>query len=390
MKRTQYVTVRNENGFHLRAASLLSNRAAQFKERITLTKGEHVADCKSCFDLLELLSPCGTILELTVEGKDSKRILPILEKHPEFRHRNLLDYGNPEALAWIQKTVYDIIALHKIDVYREDFNMDPRGIWVEMDAADPDRVGIGEARHITGLYQFLDQMRERFPGILQENCSSGGRRFDIEMAKRAHGYCRSDYFIGPKPGDTAFVLGQNATLNTIPYLPFQGGESNCVAIGDDYGMMSVVSSGTVFTPTDLDGGIVKRPISDDETAWLKKVYDIAARMNKLYLGDFYPLTDETPVDNNVWCAWQVDKSDENAGFALAFRRADAPDESQTFALGNIDAAARYDVEFFDGSKKTVSGAELANWEVKLAPRSFQLVFYQKLAEQLTYWVTWGN
>lgn len=305
---------------------------------------------------------------------------PILEKHPEFRHKNLLDYGNPEALAWIQKTVYGIIDLHDINVYRQDFNMDPRRIWIEMDAADPDRVGIGEARHITGVYQFLDQMRERFPGILQENCSSGGRRLDIEMTSRAHAYCRSDYFIGPKPGDTAFVLGQNATLNTTPYLPFQGGESNCVPIGDDYGMMSVVSSGTVFTPTDLDGAIVKRPFTAEETAWLKKVYDIAARMNRLYLGDFYPLTDETTADNDVWCAWQVDKPDENAGFALAFRRADAPTESQTFKLGNIDANARYEVEFFDGSKKIIDGRELADWEVKLPPRSFLLVFYKKLTE----------
>ena len=50
---------------------------------------------------------------------------PILQTHPEYRHGHLVDYGNPQALQWIQNTVYGIIAQHKIDVYREDFNMDP-------------------------------------------------------------------------------------------------------------------------------------------------------------------------------------------------------------------------------------------------------------------------
>ena len=61
-----------------------------------------------------------------------------------------------------------------------------------MDAAD--RVGIAEAKHITRLYQFLDDMRERFPDILQENCASGGRRL-----------CRVQYhFVGN--GNYAFRL----------------------------------------------------------------------------------------------------------------------------------------------------------------------------------------
>lgn len=61
------------------------------------------------------------------------------------------------------------------------------------------RVGIAEAKHTTGMHQFLDDMRARFPDILQENCSSGGRRIDIQMTARARTYCRSDYYTGRKP-----------------------------------------------------------------------------------------------------------------------------------------------------------------------------------------------
>ncbi len=314
---------------------------------------------------------------------------PILKTHPEYRHRRpggdrggyphgfsqLVDYGNPAALKWIQDTVYGIIAKHNINVYRQDFNMQPGPVWRQMDAAD--RVGIAEAKHITGLYKFLDDMRARFPDILQENCASGGRRIDIEMIARAHTYCRSDFFIGQKPKDAAFILGQNSTLNLMPYLPFQGCEFNCVPVGDDYGAFSIISSGTVITPSDFNGGILRRKITDSETAWFKKIFDIAVRMRPFYMGDFYQLTEETAEGNDVWCAWQCDRPDLKAGFALAFRRGAAADNSRTFKLGGIDPAATYEVEVYGGSKMSVKGLELQSRTVSLAPRSFQLVFYRK-------------
>lgn len=301
---------------------------------------------------------------------------PILETHPEFRHGQLVDYGNPETLKWIQDTVYGVIAKHGIDVYRQDFNMDPGPVWREMDAAD--RVGIAEAKHIAGMYKFLDDMRSRFPDILQENCASGGRRIDMEMISRAHTYCRSDYYIGRKPDDTAFILGQNATLNLMPYLPFQGCEFNCVPVGDDYAAFSIISSGTVITPSDFDGGILRRKITDDETAWFKKVFDIAIRMRTFYMGNFYQLTEETAAGDDVWCAWQCDRPDLKAGFAIFFRRGAAPEGSRTFQLGGIEPEGTYQIECYDGSKNTVKSPELKNWTVKLAPRSFQLVFYRKI------------
>ena len=253
--------------------------------------------------------------------------------------------------------------------------MDPGSVWREMDAAD--RVGIAEAKHIAGVYKFLDDMRAQFPDILQENCASGGRRIDIEMISRAHTYCRSDYYIGRKPDDTAFVLGQNATLNLTPYLPFQGCEFNCVPVGDEYAAFSIISSGTVITPSDFDGGIIRRKLTDDETAWFKKVFDVAIRMRPFYMGDFHPLTDETGAGDEVWCAWQCDRPDLNAGFAIFFRRSASPENARTFGLRGIDATATYVLDVYEGSQESVTGLEWENRTVKLEPRSFQLIFYQK-------------
>lgn len=302
---------------------------------------------------------------------------PILAEHPDYRHDQLVDYGNPEALAWIQKTVYDIIEKHKIDIYRQDFNMEPGPVWAEMDKADPDRVGMAEARHITGMYRFLDEMKERFPQIAQENCASGGRRLDIEMISRAYPYCRSDYPIGQKPGDTAFIFSQNATLNTLPFVPFQGSETNCAPLLDDYAILSCFSTGTVFTPTDMDGGIIRRPFTTEETAWFQKWFAVCEKMLNCSFGDFYPLTEETSAANDLWCAWQFNDPDAHQGYAIAFRRADAPTEEMTFTLSGIDPNAEYETQSADGTKATLSGTDLAAWKVAQPKRSGTVIFYKR-------------
>lgn len=305
---------------------------------------------------------------------------PIRKAYPFSEEAGMCYYGNPLSFDWIEKTIFPIIEKHHVDIYRQDFNMEPTGCWAAIENAEGEnRVGVAEAKHVEGIYRFLDDMRAQFPWIEQENCAGGGRRVDIEMVSRAHSYCRSDYYIGRKEGDTCFNLGQDMTLNLTPYLPFQGGESNCVPDFDDYGFMSVVSSGTVFTPTDLDGGIVRREFTPEQTAWYKKMLGWAARLKVYYLGDFYQLTEETSAVDDCWCAWSLHRPEENDGFAIAFRRAKSDVESMTFQLPAIDPTAQYELEFYDGSKKTVSGKELAEWKVGLKdPRSFQLVIYKKL------------
>jgi alpha-galactosidase len=36
--------------------------------------------------------------------------------------------------------------------------------------------GIAEIRYVEGFYTFWDSLRTRFPDLLIDNCSSGGRR----------------------------------------------------------------------------------------------------------------------------------------------------------------------------------------------------------------------
>ena len=308
-------------------------------------------------------------------------LLPKADAVPDKEDRWLVvDFGNPAALDWIIETASEHIRRCKLDVFRQDFNINTLPIWQGNDAED--RQGITEIKHVMGLWKFWDTLRARFPHLVIENCASGGRRIDYEAASRAHSYCRTDFAIGHRNASQALDV-QEVTLNTIPYLPFQGSESTPAVFFDDYGMLSSFASGNVFTPSDWNAGIVKNTFTDEETRWFRELFDVGRRMMPFYEGDWHPLVDAHGFPAKAsrearWCAWQLDRPDLAAGFAIFFRRLEAPTRTFTAELGGIDEAATYEVETWKGATEKMSGANLRHLTVRLdAPRSVRLVFYRK-------------
>lgn len=324
-------------------------------------------------------------------------ILPAQDRNVKNKRALNVNLGDPDARAWVLETVSKLVRESKLDIYRQDFNMNTLPLWQENDA--PDRLGVTEMKYIDGLYRFWDELRRRFPHLMIENCASGGRRLDFEAVSRAHSYCRTDYAIG-HCGAPQITDVQNISLNTLPYVPFQGSETTPALFFDDYGFFSSTCAGSVFTPSDWDAGIVKNAFTEEQTAWFKEVFAVADRMRPFYMGDYYPLTDPrvpsppswpewscapergwgyaVSREERRWCAWQLHRVDLNAGFAIAFRRPDAPECVLRANLGGLDPLATYDVETYHGARTCIKGAQLANWVVELrSPRSFRLVFYHK-------------
>lgn len=148
----------------------------------------------------------------------------IAEEHPEWLLKRsndpnnlLFDLGNPEALNWMCEHIGDLIEKNGIDYYRQDFNMHISPYWAEAD--EPDRVGIHEIRHVEGLYAYWDYLRERFPGLLIDNCAGGGRRLDLETMSRSAPLWRTDYSYGEVNGYQCHTYGLNF------YLPIHGTRS---------------------------------------------------------------------------------------------------------------------------------------------------------------------
>lgn len=304
---------------------------------------------------------------------------PIVREHPEYFHRVkknpadeqfLLDLGNPEAREWIVGEVSRNIIESGVDIYREDFNIDPWPIWKDTDKND--RKGVSEITHVNGLYAFWDELHRRFPELLFENCAGGGRRMDIEMMSRAHSYCRDDAHMFP--GCEEMV--QNITLNSTPYIPFTGGETFVVKPFDTYGWLSCLGAGTVFTPTDFQGMFLTREPAEDEVAWFNSMLKVSDRVRNLFFGDFYNLSGEQLDGSDIFCSYQLNKEDE--GFFIVFRRKECPSDTFRPNLRGIDPKAKYTVETFGGKTKKMRGKRLASLVLKLdTPRSCKLVFYKK-------------
>lgn len=271
-------------------------------------------------------------------------------EHPDFLlgpcgPNYLFNLGNPTARQTLTDYLVKLLNDGSISCYRQDFNFDPRPFW---DAADaPDRVGITEIKHITGLYQMWDDMLANCPGLLIDNCASGGRRIDLETISRSVPLWRSDYpcFPGFNP-DAMQTQTHGLGLWTPLFAPVFDRE-------DTYCFRSAMGPGVDVCMPEFEKDSAKHFSVD----WLRKMLGDLDQVRDLFLGDFYPLTNYTP-SNDVWAAWQFDRPDLKSGAVFAFRRSRSPFVDATLTLKGLDPNAKYEFRDLDTGKLVqLSGAE---------------------------------
>jgi alpha-galactosidase len=279
----------------------------------------------------------------------------LAENRPEWilggKKGGLLNFGNPDALKWITDRVDTVLIEEGIDLYRQDFNMDPLSYWRGADAED--RQGITEIRHITGLLAFWDELKRRHPNMLFDECASGGRRNDLEMMRRAVPMWRSDKTMEP-------IGQQSMTYGLSMWIPYFG--TGTVAWGDATyfvtGKTPVESYGfwcSACPSLNLLFDVRERGLDYD------KIRQLTAQWREVmpyYYGDYYPLM-PTTRDNSVWIAWQFDRPEQSDGIVQMFRRADSAYESVRLKLRGLDLKATYQITRLDRSEKLeMNGGEL--------------------------------
>jgi len=70
--------------------------------------------------------------------------------------QKLLNLGNEAARQWLTEHVDGLLSSQGIDLYRQDFNIDPLPFWRGNDG--PDRQGITEIRHVKGYLAYWDDL----------------------------------------------------------------------------------------------------------------------------------------------------------------------------------------------------------------------------------------
>ena len=83
------------------------------------------------------------------------------------------------AADWLYAQMAELVSRTRADWLKLDFNTDPGYGCNRSDHGHPP--GMGLYTHLTAYAGVLDQLRQSFPQLVVENCSSGGLRLDLDM-----------------------------------------------------------------------------------------------------------------------------------------------------------------------------------------------------------------
>ncbi|MBM7564018.1 alpha-galactosidase [Paenibacillus sacheonensis] len=115
---------------------------------------------------------------------------PELPARRDGEHLGYVCLGNPEARDWAFGVLERLITEYKAEWIKLDFNLDPCAGCNRTDHGHGDGDGLFE--HYRGYYELLTRVREKYPEVYLENCSSGGLRIDLGLARHTHGAFLSD------------------------------------------------------------------------------------------------------------------------------------------------------------------------------------------------------
>ena len=333
----------------------------------------------------EAVRKAGMPLMLWVEPERANGGTHWPEQHPEwFLGKTaekgatlLLDLGNPAARRAATELVSNLITETSAGCYRQDFNMDPLPYWRANDAED--RQGMTEIRHIEGLYAFWDELLTRHPGLIIDNCSSGGRRIDLEMISRSIPMWRSDWQCGR---DNDPIGGQVHGMGLSYWIPLHGtGTYNSMAVKErcsSYRVRSNMGPSFMLSAFPYES----TPIAADYPwDWFRQMVRDFRRAQPLFRGDYYPLTAARP-DMAQWAVYQMHRPDLQEGFLMALRRNASPWTSARFPLRGLALEAEYELTDADTDQAwRATGAALAKDGVEIAlPErdTSRLIFYRRL------------
>ena len=289
---------------------------------------------------------------------EPERVAPgtwLTQNHPEWifggSKGGLLNLGNDAAREWLTDHIDKLLTEQGIDLYRQDFNIDPLSFWRGNDAED--RQGITEIKHVTGYLAYWDELRRRHPNMLIDSCASGGRRNDLETMRRAVPLWRSDYAFEPNGH-------QGMTYGISLWLPFHGtGTVACVDAPYYGGGLTPVQPYAFWSNVapSTNCGFDMR-VKEIDYAALRKLFHAWRSISANYYGDFYPLT-KYSIDKDAWIGWQFDRPEVGEGMIQIFRRAENIFTAASLLLKGLDPAAKYLVtDLTTNETQTLNGSDL--------------------------------
>lgn len=276
------------------------------------------------------------------------------------------NFGNPEALDYIEKFISASLKENGVTVYREDSNFDPLSYWKYGDKhIYGGRNGICENHYVDGHYRFIDFLFEDNEGLnTYDCCASGGRRLDLEVIRRGVPLWRSDYNCDSH--SDIIEATQSQTYGISFWLPYSG---TYYYTGSDYRSRSTLYQGVQVFCGDM---------ANERYEDVVKYRPEREMMN----GGFYPVAFGGTAPDRI-TAMQYGTKDK--GFAVIYKRAEVADDEFSFSFSGLDAAAGYSVYDYDSPENisVFTGAELMNsaFGVSFAEGEQAVIIEYEIAQQ---------
>jgi len=283
----------------------------------------------------------------------------------------LLNLGDPRAVDLAFEKISSLITEFNADIYRQDFNTKPLNYWYAADA--PDRVGMTEIRYIEGLYDLWDRILAAHPGLVIDNCASGGRRIDLETMRRSIVLWRSDAGdVDGKALPKMNIANQIQCWGLGHWIPDHNGP---IRTFDAYAIRSALSTGfmayRVLPENEQD------PEYADALAAVAENKRLRPLLAEERIGLIAP-----DLEQEAWAAFQHHRRSDASGIIVALRGPGADADTVTLRPEYIDVRGNYQVTRWDdyvaSSPVNISGAEFKELVVTIAQtRSSVLVEYQR-------------
>jgi len=293
----------------------------------------------------------------------------------------LLNLGNKAALDFIVDRIDSIIKSEGISIYRQDFNLEPYDCWAENDEAE--RSGIIENHYCSGYLEFFDRLLSDNPGIIIDNCASGGRRNDLESMRRSIPLHKTDY----DPGDLTAKHGFHHSL--FCWFPFfssynMPGDQSDIYYQRSSLLLAFSGCENVFSEG-FDFNLLDKWMDE----WRENSYCL--------YGNFFPVTPYS-IDDKSWIGWQFDlpKDDDiqylkadglynrtGEGMLQIFMRKNTPYKTAKIKLKGLSPSGIYTVKDYNtGSISEYSGDYLMNegLEVEMTHSPDSALFHYSLKD----------
>jgi len=274
----------------------------------------------------------------------------VARRHPDWvlylpgNEYGLLNFGLRQVREWAI-AVYDrMIEDYGIKWIFWDNNIDPGPYWEANEA--PTRRGWLQQGHIRGVYAVREALLRAHPDVLIENCSSGGRRIDLGMFKRAHFHVLSDQFWYPDAiryqfsgADWWFPADKIKSIVDAPLSPLE----DYVFQSNFGGLLSITENVEGWTP--------------EEKQRAKRHIEVYKSIRHLLRKNFFPLFPQAQTMKE-WAGWQFHDSKTGEGFILVFR-VESPRSNTNPRLAKLNPNASYVLKDpYSGKEEVVEGRRL--------------------------------